>query len=89
MNKRRFFKHTRALGLLAVSSLSLAADWAPGSVRIVYRALGNTYTLTDDGAGNLKGNGSGTVSYLTGSVSVTLQALPDDRSAIVIRAIAP
>ena len=56
---------------------------AKGSVRIVYRALGNTYSLTDDGAGNLKGNGSGTVSYLTGSVSVTLQALPDDRSAIV------
>lgn len=56
---------------------------APGSVRIVYRALGNTYSLTDDGAGNLKGNGSGTVSYTTGSVSVTLQALPDDRSAVV------
>lgn len=56
---------------------------APGSVRIVYRALGNTYSLIDDGAGNLKGNGSGTVSYSTGSVSVTLQALPDDRSAVV------
>ena len=56
---------------------------AKGSLRIVYRALGNSYSLTDDGTGTLKGNGSGTVNYLTGSVSVTLQALPDDRSAIV------
>ena len=31
MNKRLFFKHALAVGLLAASSLSLAADWAPGS----------------------------------------------------------
>lgn len=56
---------------------------APSSVKITYRAMGRTYTLTDDGAGNLTGAGSGTVNYITGSISVTLQALPDDRSAVV------
>lgn len=56
---------------------------APGSVVATFRALGNTYSLKDDGQGNLSGSGSGRVNYLTGSVSVTLQALPDDRSAVV------
>lgn len=56
---------------------------APGSVVVSYRALGNTYTLTDDGEGNMSGAGSGRVNYATGSISVTLQALPDDRSAVV------
>lgn len=56
---------------------------APSSVKITYRAMGRTYTLTDDGAGNLTGAGSGTVNYTTGSISATLQALPDDRSAVV------
>lgn len=55
----------------------------PGSVRVTYRALGNTYTVTDDGSGNLTGDGSGTVNYTTGSLSVTLLALPDDRSAVI------
>ena len=56
---------------------------APGSVKVTYRALGRTYTITDDGNGNLTGAGSGIVSYATGSVNVTLSALPDDRSAVV------
>ena len=56
---------------------------APGSVKLTYRALGRTYTLTDDGQGNLVGSGSGRVNYGTGSVNATLQALPDDRSAVI------
>jgi len=56
---------------------------APGSVRVTFRALGQNYLITDDGAGNLSGSGSGTVNYTTGSIVVTLQALPDDRSAVV------
>lgn len=59
----------------------------PGSVRIAYRALGNTYIISDNGDGTLGGTGapgSGTVNYTTGSISVTLNALPDDRSAVVI-----
>ncbi len=56
---------------------------APGSVRVVYRALGNTYTLADNGAGGLEGAGSGTINPLTGSALATLHALPDAGSAVV------
>ncbi|MBL8444795.1 MAG: hypothetical protein JNK52_12175 [Zoogloeaceae bacterium] len=57
---------------------------APGSVRVVYRAQGNTYSITDTGAGTLEGSGGGSVSYITGSMVVTLEALPDVGSAVVI-----
>lgn len=56
---------------------------APGSARVTYRALGNNYSITDNGDGTMSGTGAGTINYLTGSVSVTLDALPDDRSAVV------
>lgn len=56
---------------------------APGSVRVSYRALGQNYLLTDDGQGRLTGAGAGTINYTTGSVVVTLDALPDDRSAVI------
>lgn len=59
---------------------------APGSVRVTFRALGRNYEILDNGDGTLGGSGAagaGTVNYLTGSVSVTLSALPDDRSAIM------
>jgi hypothetical protein len=56
---------------------------APGSVRVEYRALDQSYSLTDNGSGQLEGAGSGTINYTTGSVAVTLQAMPDDRSAVV------
>lgn len=57
---------------------------APGSVRVVYRAQGNTYALTDGGTGVLEGSGGGSISYTTGSIVVTLEALPDAGSAVVI-----
>lgn len=59
---------------------------APGSGRVTFRALGNSYTIVDNGDGTLGGEsaaGSGTINYLTGAVSVTLSVLPDDRSAVV------
>lgn len=59
---------------------------APGSVSVTYRALGNNYTVRDNGDGTLGGvgfDGSGTVNYLTGSVSITLNALPDDRTGLM------
>ncbi len=45
-----------------------------------YRALGKWYRLFDNGAGGLTGDdgvGTGTVDYATGSLVVTLAALPD------------
>lgn len=57
---------------------------APGSVQVVYRAQGNAYTISDAGDGSLSGSGGGSVSYTTGSVLVTLDALPDAGSAVVI-----
>lgn len=56
----------------------------PGTLFIDYWALGQRYTLTDDGAGQLTGAGGGAVSYLTGSVNVTLKAVPDIGSCITL-----
>lgn len=53
---------------------------APGTLTIDYRALGKWIRLTDNGTGQIVGNagqGGGTVNYTTGSVVVTLGALPD------------
>jgi hypothetical protein len=60
---------------------------APGSLAIDYRAQGKWYRLMDDGSGVLSGAetayGSGTVNYSSGSVIVTLGALPDVGSSII------
>lgn len=56
----------------------------PGTVFIDYWALGQRYTLQDDGAGKLVGQGGGAVSYLTGAINVTLKAVPDIGSAITL-----
>ncbi|MDQ0609532.1 hypothetical protein QFZ83_003703 [Variovorax sp. W1I1] len=60
---------------------------APGAMRVSYRAGGNWYELADDGSGRLRGAdssiGSGTVDYVTGTVSPTLGALPDVGSEVI------
>lgn len=60
---------------------------APGTVTISYRALGRWYTLRDNGSGQLygasSGEGGGSINYGTGSVDVTLGALPDVDSSIL------
>lgn len=56
---------------------------AAGTLVISYRVQGRWYTLNDDGAGRMEGAGAGSVNYATGSVLVTLQALPDINSKIV------
>lgn len=59
---------------------------APGSLRVTYRALGRRYTLQDDGTGALTadpGVGVGAIDYVTGTVSVTLGALPDVGSSVI------
>ena len=58
-----------------------------GTVVLDYMALGKWIRLTDDGMGKLTGlpgQGSGTVSYATGSLVATLGALPDIGSDIII-----
>jgi len=59
----------------------------PDSLEVSYMALGEWYNLSDNGTGGIEGDeagiGSGTINYVTGTVSVTLSALPDDQTAIV------
>lgn len=61
----------------------------PRTLSISYRAQGRWYVLRDNGAGVLKGGSSsvgvGTLSYTTGSVVVSLGAMPDVGSALVIQ----
>ncbi|MDT3669010.1 MAG: hypothetical protein ROZ37_01605 [Aromatoleum sp.] len=61
---------------------------APGSVEFSYMAQGRWYTLRDNGAGQLTGSessyGSGTVSYVTGTLNITVGALPDAGTAILM-----
>lgn len=57
----------------------------PGTVVISYMALGNWYTVSDDGAGAFTGSGSGQVLYTTGSVSITFPSMPDVGSSVIIQ----
>lgn len=82
-------------GMLAVTGANRGFVWTynispapkPGSVQVSYRALGNWYTLYDNGGGGIFGQesgiGSGTINYATGTVSVTFSALPDADSEII------
>ena len=60
---------------------------AAGTLSIDYRALAKWIRLTDNGAGQLVGSqpgqGSGTVNYATGSVTLTIPTYPDVDSAIL------
>jgi hypothetical protein len=49
----------------------------PGTMVISYMALGKWYTVTDNGAGVFEGFGSGTINFTTGTLTVTLDAMPD------------
>lgn len=59
----------------------------PNSITLHYLAQGRWYTLQDDGAGRLLGAdpsyGVGTVNYSTGSLAMTLGALPDVGSPVI------
>jgi hypothetical protein len=61
---------------------------APGTLIVDYRALGKWYRLRDDGLGELSGGdaayGTGTVNYITGGVIITLGALPDVGSSLLL-----
>lgn len=55
----------------------------PGTLGVAFMALGRWYELRDHGDGLLTGQGAGTISFATGSVSLTLSALPDVGSSLV------
>ncbi|MFV0679428.1 MAG: hypothetical protein ACK5NW_03905, partial [Ottowia sp.] len=81
--------HTRRIkigqenrGLSYVAQLTPLPE--PGTVVIKWVGLGNQQTVTDDGAGELEGAGSGVVNSATGSLALTLPSLPDVGSAVVI-----
>lgn len=58
---------------------------AAGTVVVSFRALGNWYTVVDDGLGGLTGSGVGTVNYANGSIAVTLDAMPDVGSTVIFQ----
>lgn len=72
----------------AVWTFSLSPLPAPGSVIVEYRSQGRWYRLRDNGLGALAGSsaaeGAGTVSYSSGALIVTLSALPDVGSAVLV-----
>ncbi len=60
---------------------------APGTLSVSYMSGGNWYTLTDNGTGKLVGSddsyGVGKLSFTTGSLALTLGALPDASTDIL------
>lgn len=71
-----------------VHTLTLNPLPSKGTVYVDFRALGKWYRLKDDGDGELGGDdpqyGSGTVDPVTGALVVTLGALPDVGSSVLI-----
>ena len=68
-------------------ALTLNGKVSAGTLQVHYMASGRWYVLTDDGAGRLRGAasgvGAGSVNFSSGSVTVTLGALPDVGSDII------
>lgn len=66
---------------------------APGAMVVSYTSQGRVYWLRDNGAGQLKGAdsgfGSGTINYVTGTVSLTTGVMPDAGTAILFAWSAP
>src|SRR5690554_2051337 len=55
----------------------------PGTLVISFMALGKWYELRDLGNGELAGEGSGTIDFATGAVSISLNALPDVNTSLI------
>ncbi|MBY6070592.1 hypothetical protein KUV35_04770 [Marinobacter salsuginis] len=58
------------------ASAQVKRNLSPGSVVVTWNTGGQQYTLTDDGAGNLVGAGSGTVSYSNGLIFINPNPAP-------------
>lgn len=71
-----------------VYALTLNPLPQPGTIIIDYRALGKWYRLRDNGAGSVSGTdaayGVGNITYNTGALVITLGALPDVDSSVIV-----
>jgi hypothetical protein len=85
--------HTRAIPITLGTRGTVYAETlnplpAPGTLIVDFRALGRWYRLRDNGAGELVANdpqeGTGSVSYSTGAAIITLGALPDVGSSVIL-----
>lgn len=69
-------------------SVTLVPTPAPGTLNLSFMAGGRWYVLSDTGAGAIRGAdtafGAGSLSFVTGSLLVTLGALPDVGSDIML-----
>lgn len=65
--------------------LQLDPPPAPLAFHASYQYLGKWYDLSDNGTGQIVGDGSGQVNYDTGSVVITTLAQPDANSKIFFR----
>lgn len=72
----------------SVYALTLNPLPSPASIIVDYRALGKWYRLRDNGDGTLSGidsaYGIGSITYNTGSLVLTLGALPDVDSSVIV-----
>ena len=76
---------------IASGGLSYTEVFSPvparGSFKLDFMAQGRWYTLSDNGNGKLSGSepgyGTGNINYATGSMSVTLGAIPDIGSKLI------
>lgn len=69
-------------GYVYTLNLSQAVPRA-GTLSVSYMALGKWYELRDLGDATLSGEGTGSVNLNTGTVSITLNALPDVGSSLI------
>lgn len=85
--------HTKAIAVTLATRGSVYAETlnplpAPGSATVDFRSLDKWYRLRDDGNGQLVADdpavGVGSVDYATGATIVTLSALPDVDSSILL-----
>ena len=72
--------------------LTLEPAPARGTLQLSYLVMGHWYVLQDDGSGALRGAdssfGAGTINEATGTLTVTLGALPDVGSEIILTFVA-
>jgi hypothetical protein len=84
-------------GVVAVTAGNRSFSWTlnlaeskprPGTLVINYLAQGKWQIVEDNGTGQLAGQGSGTLNFVTGSVAITFPVMPDVGTPIVYAYIA-